>query len=91
VIVGGAQQYFAVGGVVSKLNYFKAAIKWDGTTLKTFANGALVTNTSQNNAFSAGDLNQIHISTGQRFYGKLKMIGVFNEALTDAEVIALTT
>ena len=89
--VGGTNQYFAVGGVASKLNYNKIAIKWDGTTIKTFINGALVTNVSQNNAFSAGDLNQVHISTGQRFYGKLRMIGVFNEALTDAEVIAITT
>jgi hypothetical protein len=91
MIVGAAQQYFAVGGVTSKLNYNKVAIKWDGTTIKTFINGTMVTNMAQNNAFSAGDLNQVHISTGQRFYGKLKMIGVFNEALTDAEVIAITT
>jgi hypothetical protein len=91
MIVGGAQQYFAVGGATLKVNYNKVAIKWDGTTIKTFINGTIVTNVAQNNAFSAGDLNQVHLSTGQRFYGKLKMIGVFNEALTDAEVIAITT
>jgi hypothetical protein len=91
MIVGGAQQYFPLGGAASKLVYNKFAIKWDGTTLKTFANGALVGNVSQNNSFAAGALNQIHLSTGQRFAGKIKMLAVFNEALTDAEVIAITT
>ena len=91
MIVGGAQQYFPLGGAASKLVYNKFAIKWDGTTLKTFANGALVGNVSQNNSFAAGVLNQIHLSTGQRFAGKIKMLAVFNEALTDAEVIAITT
>lgn len=91
MIVGGAQQYFPLGGVASKLVYNKFAIKWDGTTLKTFANGALVGNVSQNNSFAAGVLNQIHLSTGQRFAGKIKMLAVFNEALTDTEVIAITT
>ncbi len=91
MVVGGAQQYFPLGSAASKLVYNKFAIKWDGTTLKTFANGALVANVSQNNSFAAGVLNQIHLSTGQRFAGKVKMLAVFNEALTDAEVIAITT
>ncbi len=91
MIVGGAQQYFPLGGSVSKLVYNKFAIKWDGTNLKTFANGSLVATIPQNNSFAAGVLNQVHLSTGQRFAGKIKMLAVFNEALTDAEVIAITT
>ncbi len=89
--VGGSNQYFPVGGSASKIVYNKFAIKWDGTTIKTFTNGALVGNVSQNNSFAVGALNQVHLSQGQRFFGKIKMLAVFNEALTDAEVIAITT
>ena len=91
MIVGGAQQYFPLGGAAPKTNYNKFAIKWDGTTIKTFTNGSLIGNIAQNNSFAVGALNQIHLSQGQRFFGKIKMLAVFNEALTDAEVIAITT
>ena len=88
---GNPAQYVPLGGTVNKFTGGKFAMKWDGTTIKTFTNGALVHTTAQSNSFSAGALNQLNLSQGQRFHGRFKMLAVFNQALTDAEVIAITT
>ena len=89
--VGGVDQYFPVNGSLGKTHYNKYAVKWDGTTIKTFVNGVSVYSAPQSNSFAAGVLNQVNLSQGQRFYGRIKMLAIFKEALTDAEVIAITT
>jgi hypothetical protein len=81
--------YKGFGG--SKVNMDKLAVKWDGTSVKTFRNGALFQTGTLSGGFTANQLTELHLSTGQGFYGRLKQLAVFNEALTDAEIIALTT
>ena len=81
--------YKGFGG--SKTDMDKLAVKWDGTSVKTFRNGALFQTGTLSGGFTANQLTELHLSTGQVFYGRLKQLAVFNEALTDAEIIAITT
>jgi hypothetical protein len=81
--------YKGFGG--AKTNMDKLAVKWDGTSVKTFRNGALAqTGTLASGGFTANQLTELHLSVGQGFYGRLKQLAIFND-LTDAEVIAITT
>lgn len=90
IITSTSTLYKGFGG--AKTNMDKLAVKWDGTSVKTFRNGALSqTGTLASGGFTANQLTELHLSTGQGFYGKLKQLAVFNEALTDAEIIAITT
>ena len=75
----------------SKTDMIKLAVKWDGTDVKTFRNGAFIQSGTLSGGFTANQLTELHLSTGQGFNGRLKQLAVFNEALTDAEIIALTT
>ena len=71
----------------------KIAVRWNGTTGAVYTNGAKIGNdVIMASAFSEGDLYEIGWNSGtQPFVGKMREIAVFNEALTDAEMIALTT
>ena len=75
----------------SKTDMIKLAVKWDGTDVKTFRNGEFIQSGTLSGGFTANQLTELHLSTGQGFNGRLKQLAVFNEALTDAEIIALTT
>ncbi len=74
-----------------KINMDKLAVKWDGTELKTFRNGTLIQTGTLSGGFTANQLTELHLSTGQGFNGRLKQLIVFKEALSDAEIIALTS
>jgi len=81
--------YKGFGG--SKTDMDKLAVKWDGTSIKTFRNGALFQTGTLSGGFTANQLTELHLSTGQGFNGRLKQLIVFKEALSDAEIIALTS
>ena len=81
--------YKGFGG--SKTDMDKLAVKWDGTSVKTFRNGALVQTGTLSGGFTANQLTEVHLSTGQGFNGRLKQLIVFKEALSDEEIIALTS
>ncbi len=89
IITPAGATYFSVGG--SKFNNSKVAVKWDGVNIKSFANGSLTTTTTMSQAFAEDVLDTIRFSDGQRFYGRIKQFIIFKEALSDAEIIALTT
>ena len=74
-----------------KINMAKLAVKWDGTEVKTFHNGTLFHTGTLSAGFTSNQLTELHLSTGQGFNGRLKQLIVFNEALSDAEIIALTS
>ncbi len=74
-----------------KTNMDKLAVKWDGTEVKTFYNGTLVQVGTLSGGFTANQLTELHLSAGQGFNGRLKQLIVFDEALSDAEIIALTS
>ena len=75
----------------SKTSMSKLAVKWDGTEVKTFRNGALIQTGTLSGGFTENQLTELHLSTGQGFNGRLKQLIIYKEALTDAEIIALTS
>ena len=82
-------EFKGLGG--SKIDMTKLALKWDGTNIKTFRDGALIQTGTLSGGFTANQLTELHLSTGQGFNGRLKQLIVYKEALTDAEIIALTS
>ncbi len=74
-----------------KTNMEKLAVKWDGTSVKLFREGVLVDSGTLSGGFTSNQLTEIHLTTGEGFNGRLKQLIVFNEALSDAEIIALTS
>ncbi len=74
-----------------KTNMEKLAVKWDGTSVKLFREGVLVDSGTLSGGFTSNQLTEIHLTTGEGFNGRLKQLIVFKEALSDAEIIALTS
>ena len=90
-IVTSTGKYFGSGASADSMN--KIAVRWNGTTGAVYTNGAKIGNdVIMASAFSEGDLYQIGWdNVTQPFVGRMREVAVFNEALTDAEMIALTT
>lgn len=91
IITPAGAKYFGVGWGGSRVSNSKLAVKWDGVNIKAFINGSLTTTTTMSQAFEEDVLDTIRFSDGQRFYGWIKQFIIFKEALSDAEIIALTT
>ena len=74
-------------------NFTKVALSYQSGALKLYVNGTLI----QNIALVVNDIpdwNTLQFNIGnstQIFYGNVKQVQSFNEVLTDAELIALTT
>ena len=76
------------------LNFNKCAVVWSGTTLSFYVNGLLLGSESITNSFSLMGLDKFEFRdhfNSQLFYGKVKDLKLYNTALTDQELIALTT
>ena len=70
------------------------AFKYKANDYALFVNGSKVADQSSGNTFSAGTLDDISFDSGdgaEDFYGKVKGLAVYNEALTDAQLIELTS
>lgn len=95
------QKYIANTRVVNRgINYLnttdynKLAISYDNTNFKVFANGSLLSTDSAGAAFAKNTLTELAFDGGSNlnpFYGKVRNVQVFTEALSDAELISLTT
>ena len=73
--------------------FHKVAIKYEDNNTKFFANGNQIGSTETTQTVPSG-LSQIRFTDGgtsNPFYGNVKCIAVFKEALTDAELTALTS
>ena len=82
----------AVG--VDTTNNNKIALSWQGFTLSLFVNGIKIGNSTVTNSFSTMNLTTLDlkdVTNANFFYGKTKDVRVYNTALTDSELIALTT
>ena len=79
--------------VSNTLSSSKVAIKWDSNNYVFYVNGII--ETTKNDLITPLVLNNLDFNDGNSnffpFYGKTKDIRVYNTALTDAELIALTT
>ena len=75
---------------------FKFAVNYSSTNIKFYVNGNLIATISSPTLYSSGTLNRLGLdegdgSVGHNFFGKVKQLQVFKKALTDSELIALTT
>ena len=79
--------------VVSE-NNLKVALRWDADNLSVYVNGSeFLTSLSIVSDFASNTLNTLNFNTPSTypFYGNINDIRVYNTALTDAELITLTT
>ncbi len=90
-VVTSTGKYFGAGASADSMN--KIAVRWNGTTAAVYTNGAKIGNDiTMASPFSEGDLYEIGWDNPtQPFVGRMRELAVFTEALTDAEMIALTT
>jgi hypothetical protein len=93
--VNGAQTTIVTTSAINKSELTKIAVKYNSTNFDIFSNGFKISANLNSNSFPIGTLNEINFSNAdglsQPFYGKTKDLRVYNTALTDAELIALTT
>ncbi len=79
--------------LTDRTQFTKAAIKYKSGEIKGFINGVQVLSTTDSFTFS-DSLSELAFDRGNgdnEFEGKVKCVAVFKEALTDAELIALTS
>ena len=94
VVVGGATQAAKVMTGQTTTNFNKLAVSYKENDIRFYINGVKVKNDTTALAFPINTLNVINFAAsngGGVFYGKTKALAVFKTALTDAELISLTT
>ena len=77
-------------------NFLKVAVKWKTNDVALWVNGVEVGVDSSFTTFNANVLNRLNLTgatttTSQYFYGNVKDLKVYNTALTDSELQALTS
>jgi hypothetical protein len=88
---GGSYNIITVNGI-NQTNNNKVALVWDATDFKIYINGVFKTSATINNL--PIEMNTIDFTSptgGDIFFGNTKCVAVWKEALTDAELISLTT
>lgn len=91
-ILANANGKIMVYTVSDETEFHKAAVYYNTTAPKLYVNGVLRETETAMTAITG--LNELAFDNGiggNNFYGKCKQVMVFNEALTDAELIALTS
>ena len=93
VRVGGIAQASATHTIDIK-TFNKIAIKYKENDFAVWFNGVKTLTDTSGNTYTSGTLNNISFDAGDGgldFYGKVKSVYVFNEALTDDELQQLTS
>ena len=93
VVKGGVVQGTVMPYSISQTSNIKLAIKYKQNDFALWVNGIEV-GTSSGNVFASDTLNNLSFDSGsgaEDFYGKVKSVAVFKEALTDAELQQLTS
>ena len=94
VISGGVVQFNQSYAVSNTTEFNKIAIKYKVNDFAFWINGIEVATDTSGNTFSSGVLTTLTFdnATGTNLYfGNCKMVAVFKEALTDAELTTLTS
>ena len=94
VDVGGALEYYDLNTSHTITNNNKIAIRWGASNFATFINGVEAGSQLSGSSFSADTLTELNFDNGAgggNFYGKVKQLQVFKTALTDPELVTLTT
>jgi hypothetical protein len=86
---------FNITFLVPNITHFnKIAIRYKLNAYSLFVNGALVYSSNLASVFPPNTLNKLSLDRGDGaaiYYGKIKQLQVFKTALSDAELIQLTT
>jgi hypothetical protein len=94
IVVGGSSIFLNAAGQ-TQYNNNKIAVKWKLNDYKLYINGVQVAANISGGTFTSSTLSEISFNDGGTgiayMYGNVKDLQVFNTALTDAELIALTT
>jgi len=81
--------------ITDVLDFNKVALSYKENEFKCFINGTQFSSTdTSGTTFSAGTLTELAFDSGggsNDFLGKVKQVVVFNEALSDSELVTLTT
>ena len=89
---GAGAVVLASSTIASGFNsYRKIAISYKENIFKIFVNGTGLTVTPTQDTFVDSTLNEVTFSFGSPLYGKAKSLQVYTTALSDAELITLTT
>jgi len=91
--VGGASKFSGYYTSFTQTNANKIAIKYKENDFALWVNGTEVATDTSGVTFSANTLNDLSLSRGAQFffYGKAKQLQVYKAALTDAQLISLTS
>ncbi len=92
VVVGGVLQGSAMSYAISQTSDIKLAIKYKQNDFSLFVNG-IQASASSGNVFTSGTLNDLSFDSGsgaEDFYGKVKCVAVFKEALSNDLLERLT-
>lgn len=92
--IDGAVQHARQTSAYTITSFNKIAFKYKLNDFAFWINGVEVATGTGGNTFSSNTLTELAFDNGNGdsgFYGKTKCVAVFKEALTDAELTALTT
>ena len=92
--VAGAYQSTILSSGVLLSNYNKIALKYSSSEIAFWINGSKIGSIASPTLYASNTFNELAFddaSGSNNFSGKTKCVAVFKEALTDAELICLTT
>ena len=92
--VGGASQIDSTATGLDVFEINKIALSWKVNSFKFYVNGTKIIEDTSGSVNAANTFTRIDfsdINNTNNFYGKVKGLAVYNEALTDAQLIELTT
>ena len=93
VIVGGSTVASHITSTTS-LDFSKVAVKWKANDFALWINGSEISTDTSGSSFSANTLNTLQMNEGDgagfEFYGKVKGLAVYNEALSESQLMQLT-
>ena len=93
VIVGGSTVASHITSTTS-LDFSKVAVKWKANDFALWIDGSEISTDTSGSSFSANTLNTLQMNEGDgagfEFYGKVKGLAVYNEALSESQLMQLT-
>ena len=91
--VNGSSQIDVTASGLNTFETNKIAISWKLNEFKFYVNGIKITQVNSGSVNPTNTFNRLEFKdiVSNNFYGNVKCVAVFKEALTDAELTCLTT
>ena len=94
IVTGNAVQALQRVAITNTLNFNKIAVKYKANDFQLWVNGSKLRFDTSGTLPSANTFDTLNFDDGDgngNFYGNVKQVAVFNEALSDSELETLTT